>query len=154
MSAVSCARSSAWRRAPLSAGFIRPALGRGSPIAAGPAASRAFLLLALARVLALLLGALVAAVMLGAGGRLVAALAGFSPCALAATRRGAAWRRQGQHGDKPRQLGPLRMAGPGGSTPPSPSPGLVMALLVVGSWAVTARLSEGETVSRWQVRWR
>ena len=28
---------------------------------------------------------------------------------------------------------------------------LVMALLVLGSWAVTARLSEGETVSRWQV---
>jgi F-type H+-transporting ATPase subunit a len=28
---------------------------------------------------------------------------------------------------------------------------VVMALLVVGSWAVTARLSEGETVSRWQV---
>jgi F-type H+-transporting ATPase subunit a len=27
----------------------------------------------------------------------------------------------------------------------------VMALLVLGSWAVTARLSEGETVSRWQV---
>jgi F-type H+-transporting ATPase subunit a len=31
---------------------------------------------------------------------------------------------------------------------------VVMALLVLGSWAVTARLSEGETVSRWQVRWR
>ena len=28
---------------------------------------------------------------------------------------------------------------------------MVMALLVLGSWAVTARLSEGETVSRWQV---
>ncbi|MCF3974679.1 F0F1 ATP synthase subunit A [Paracoccus salsus] len=28
---------------------------------------------------------------------------------------------------------------------------VVMALLVVGSWAITARLSEGETVSRWQV---
>jgi F-type H+-transporting ATPase subunit a len=28
---------------------------------------------------------------------------------------------------------------------------LVMALLVLGSWAVTARLGEGETVSRWQV---
>jgi len=28
---------------------------------------------------------------------------------------------------------------------------LVMALLVLGSWAVTSRLSEGETVSRWQV---
>jgi F-type H+-transporting ATPase subunit a len=28
---------------------------------------------------------------------------------------------------------------------------LVMALLVLISWAVTARLSEGETVSRWQV---
>ena len=28
---------------------------------------------------------------------------------------------------------------------------LVMALLVLGSWAVTARLSGGETVSRWQV---
>jgi F-type H+-transporting ATPase subunit a len=28
---------------------------------------------------------------------------------------------------------------------------IVMALLVLGSWAVTARLSEGETVSRWQV---
>ena len=28
---------------------------------------------------------------------------------------------------------------------------VVMALLVLGSWAVTARLSEGETVSRWQV---
>lgn len=28
---------------------------------------------------------------------------------------------------------------------------LVMALLVLGSWAITARLSEGETVSRWQV---
>ena len=27
----------------------------------------------------------------------------------------------------------------------------VMALLVIGSWAVTARISEGETVSRWQV---
>ncbi len=27
----------------------------------------------------------------------------------------------------------------------------VMALLVLGSWAITARLSEGETVSRWQV---
>lgn len=27
----------------------------------------------------------------------------------------------------------------------------VMAFLVLGSWAVTARLSEGETVSRWQV---
>lgn len=27
---------------------------------------------------------------------------------------------------------------------------LVMAILVLGSWAVTARLSEGETVSRWQ----
>jgi len=27
----------------------------------------------------------------------------------------------------------------------------VMALLVLGSWTVTARLSEGETVSRWQV---
>jgi len=27
----------------------------------------------------------------------------------------------------------------------------VMAFLVVGSWAITARLSEGETVSRWQV---
>lgn len=27
----------------------------------------------------------------------------------------------------------------------------VMALLVLGSWAVTTRLSEGETVSRWQV---
>ncbi|AXS41493.1 F0F1 ATP synthase subunit A [Breoghania sp. L-A4] len=27
----------------------------------------------------------------------------------------------------------------------------VMAILVLGSWAVTARLSEGETVSRWQV---
>ena len=27
----------------------------------------------------------------------------------------------------------------------------VMALLVIGSWAITARLSEGETVSRWQV---
>jgi F-type H+-transporting ATPase subunit a len=28
---------------------------------------------------------------------------------------------------------------------------VVMALLVLGSWAVTARLSESETVSRWQV---
>ncbi len=28
---------------------------------------------------------------------------------------------------------------------------LVMAILVIGSWAITARLSEGETVSRWQV---
>jgi len=28
---------------------------------------------------------------------------------------------------------------------------VVMALLVLGSWAVTTRLSEGETVSRWQV---
>jgi F-type H+-transporting ATPase subunit a len=28
---------------------------------------------------------------------------------------------------------------------------VVMAFLVLGSWAVTARLSEGETVSRWQV---
>ena len=28
---------------------------------------------------------------------------------------------------------------------------VVMAILVLGSWAVTARLSEGETVSRWQV---
>jgi F-type H+-transporting ATPase subunit a len=28
---------------------------------------------------------------------------------------------------------------------------VVMALLVLGSWAVTARLSEAETVSRWQV---
>jgi len=28
---------------------------------------------------------------------------------------------------------------------------VVMAVLVLGSWAVTARLSEGETVSRWQV---
>ena len=28
---------------------------------------------------------------------------------------------------------------------------IVMAILVLGSWAVTARLSEGETVSRWQV---
>jgi F-type H+-transporting ATPase subunit a len=28
---------------------------------------------------------------------------------------------------------------------------MVMALLVLGSWAITARLSEGETVSRWQV---
>ena len=28
---------------------------------------------------------------------------------------------------------------------------VVMALLVIGSWAITARLSEGETVSRWQV---
>ena len=28
---------------------------------------------------------------------------------------------------------------------------VVMALLVLGSWSVTARLSEGETVSRWQV---
>lgn len=28
---------------------------------------------------------------------------------------------------------------------------LVMAILVLGSWAITARLSEGETVSRWQV---
>ena len=28
---------------------------------------------------------------------------------------------------------------------------VVMALLALGSWAVTARLSEGETVSRWQV---
>lgn len=28
---------------------------------------------------------------------------------------------------------------------------LVMAVLVLGSWAVTARLGEGETVSRWQV---
>lgn len=28
---------------------------------------------------------------------------------------------------------------------------LVMAILVIGSWAVTARLSEEETVSRWQV---
>ena len=28
---------------------------------------------------------------------------------------------------------------------------LVMAILVLGSWAVTSRLSEGETVSRWQV---
>ena len=28
---------------------------------------------------------------------------------------------------------------------------VVMALLVLGSWAVTARLSEGETVSRWQM---
>jgi F-type H+-transporting ATPase subunit a len=28
---------------------------------------------------------------------------------------------------------------------------VVMALLVLGSWAITARLSEGETVSRWQV---
>jgi F-type H+-transporting ATPase subunit a len=28
---------------------------------------------------------------------------------------------------------------------------VVMALLFLGSWAVTARLSEGETVSRWQV---
>lgn len=28
---------------------------------------------------------------------------------------------------------------------------VVMALLVLGSWAVTARLSEGEIVSRWQV---
>ena len=27
----------------------------------------------------------------------------------------------------------------------------VMALLVLGSWAITSRLSEGETVSRWQV---
>lgn len=27
----------------------------------------------------------------------------------------------------------------------------VMAILVLGSWAVTVRLSEGETVSRWQV---
>ena len=27
----------------------------------------------------------------------------------------------------------------------------VMAILVLGSWAITARLSEGETVSRWQV---
>ena len=27
---------------------------------------------------------------------------------------------------------------------------VVMALLVLGSWAVTSRLSEGETVSRWQ----
>ncbi len=27
----------------------------------------------------------------------------------------------------------------------------VMALLVIGSWAVTSRLSEGETISRWQV---
>lgn len=27
----------------------------------------------------------------------------------------------------------------------------VMAVLVLGSWAITARLSEGETVSRWQV---
>ena len=28
---------------------------------------------------------------------------------------------------------------------------VVMAILVFGSWAVTARLSEGEKVSRWQV---
>jgi len=28
---------------------------------------------------------------------------------------------------------------------------VVMALLVLGSWAVTSRLSQGETVSRWQV---
>jgi len=28
---------------------------------------------------------------------------------------------------------------------------VVMALLVLGSWAVTARLSQGESVSRWQV---
>jgi F-type H+-transporting ATPase subunit a len=28
---------------------------------------------------------------------------------------------------------------------------IVMAILVLGSWAVTSRLSEGETVSRWQV---
>jgi len=28
---------------------------------------------------------------------------------------------------------------------------LVMALLVIGSWAITARLPQGETVSRWQV---
>ncbi|TCO69112.1 F0F1 ATP synthase subunit A [Rhodovulum euryhalinum] len=28
---------------------------------------------------------------------------------------------------------------------------VVMALLVLGSWAITARLSEGERVSRWQV---
>jgi len=28
---------------------------------------------------------------------------------------------------------------------------VVMAVLVLGSWAITARLSEGETVSRWQV---
>lgn len=28
---------------------------------------------------------------------------------------------------------------------------IVMAILVLGSWAVTARLGEGETVSRWQV---
>jgi F-type H+-transporting ATPase subunit a len=28
---------------------------------------------------------------------------------------------------------------------------VVMALLVLGSWAITARLSEGEIVSRWQV---
>lgn len=28
---------------------------------------------------------------------------------------------------------------------------IVMAILVLGSWVVTARLSEGETVSRWQV---
>lgn len=27
----------------------------------------------------------------------------------------------------------------------------VMAILVLGSWSITARLSEGETVSRWQV---
>ncbi|QBK32029.1 F0F1 ATP synthase subunit A [Roseitalea porphyridii] len=27
----------------------------------------------------------------------------------------------------------------------------IMALLVLGSWSITARLSEGETVSRWQV---
>ncbi len=27
----------------------------------------------------------------------------------------------------------------------------VMAILVLGSWAITSRLSEGETVSRWQV---
>ena len=28
---------------------------------------------------------------------------------------------------------------------------VVMAILVLGSWAITARLSEGETVSRWQM---
>jgi F-type H+-transporting ATPase subunit a len=28
---------------------------------------------------------------------------------------------------------------------------VVMAILVLGSWAITSRLSEGETVSRWQV---
>lgn len=28
---------------------------------------------------------------------------------------------------------------------------VVMALLVIGSWAITARLSSGETVSRWQI---